>query len=208
MNDSGQRQALLRLCALVCAKGLVCGSGGNVSLRCDGDILITPSGRNLGALSEDDVVRMRPDGSVYGNGVPSRERYMHCRCCARADVACVVHVHSTYATALSCLPLDPSCAMPVYTPGYSISVGKLPVLPYFRPGSEILADMAGKVIAGRNSVLLAKHGVLTVGNSAEQALNIAEEIEENARIFFILAGRGAGLTEEEQADLPRAQEAD
>ncbi|MDR2669931.1 MAG: class II aldolase/adducin family protein [Desulfovibrio sp.] len=203
MNDSEQRQTLLQLCGQVCAKGLVCGSGGNISVRCDGDILITPTGRNLGALSEDDVVRMRPDGSVYGGGVPSRERRMHCRCYVRADVACAVHVHSTYATALSCLPLDPLCAVPVYTPGYAISVGKLPVLPYLRPGSKELADMAGEVLAGRNSVLLAKHGVLTVGNNTEHALNIAEEIEENARIFFILAGRGAGLTEEQQAELQR-----
>ncbi|MDR1685605.1 MAG: class II aldolase/adducin family protein [Desulfovibrio sp.] len=204
MNDSEQRQTLLRLCREVCAKGLVCGSGGNISIRCGGDILITPTGRNLGALSENDAVRMRPDGSVYGAGIPSRERHMHCRCYARTDVACVVHVHSTYATALACLPLDPLCAMPVYTPGCAISVGKLPVLPYLRPGSEELAAAAGEVIAGRNSVLLARHGVLTVGSNAEQALNIAEEIEENARIFFILAGRGAGLTEEEQAELTRA----
>ncbi|MDR2604716.1 MAG: class II aldolase/adducin family protein [Desulfovibrio sp.] len=203
MNDFEQRQKLLQLCGQVCAKGLVCGSGGNISIRCGGDILITPTGRNLGALSENDMVRMRPDGSVYGGCVPSRELHMHCRCYARADVACVVHVHSAYATALACLPLDPLCAVPVYTPGYAMSVGKLPVLPYLRPGSEDLADMAGKVIAGRNSVLLAKHGVLTVGNNTEQALNIAEEIEENARIFFILAGRGSGLTEEEQAELPR-----
>jgi ribulose-5-phosphate 4-epimerase/fuculose-1-phosphate aldolase len=203
MNDSEQRQTLLHLCGQAGAKGLVCGSGGNISIRCGGDILITPTGRNLGALSENDIVRMRPDGSVYGGGVPSRERYMHCRCYARVDVACVMHIHSTYATALSCLPLDPLCAMPVYTPGCSISVGKLPVLPYLRPGSKELADMAGKVLAGRNSVLLAKHGVLTVGSNAEHALNIAEEIEENARIFFILAGRGTGLTEEEQAELLR-----
>ncbi|MDR2124879.1 MAG: class II aldolase/adducin family protein [Desulfovibrio sp.] len=203
MNDSEQRQALLRLCGQVCAKGLVCGAGGNVSIRCGRDILITPAGGNLGTLSENDVVRMRPDGSVCGRGVPSREGHMHCRCYARADVACVAHVHSTYATALACLPLDALRAVPAYTPGYAMSVGKLPVLPYLRPGSEELAAMAGEVIAGRNSVLLAKHGVLTVGNSTEHALNLAEEIEENARIFFILAGRGTGLTEEEQAELTR-----
>jgi ribulose-5-phosphate 4-epimerase/fuculose-1-phosphate aldolase len=202
MNDAELRQVLLQLCRRVYAQGLVTGSGGNISVRCGGDILITPTGRNLGTLAEDDPVRMHPNGEVACGGVPSRERYMHCRCYARTDVACVVHVHSVHATALACLPLDPLCAMPAYTPGYAIGVGKLPVLPYRRPGSEDLADMAGKAVAGRNSVLLAKHGVLTVGNNTEQAVNIAEEIEENARIFFILAGRGAGLTDEEQAELP------
>jgi ribulose-5-phosphate 4-epimerase/fuculose-1-phosphate aldolase len=103
--------------------------------------------------------------------------------------------------ALACLPVDPFCAMPVYTPGYSARVGKLPMVPYFRPGSEELADWVWKFIAGRNSVLMASHGMLTVGKSTEQALNIAEEIEENAHLFFILDGRGAGLTEQQQVDL-------
>jgi ribulose-5-phosphate 4-epimerase/fuculose-1-phosphate aldolase len=202
MKNFEQIQSLLHLCRQVCAKGFVGGSGGNVSVRCgDGDILITPTGRNLGALTEDDPVRMRPDGAVIGRGTPSQERRMHCRCYERSDVACVVHVHSVQATALSCLPVDPLCAMPAYTPGYSACVGKLPALPYFRPGSEALADAVGKVVAARNSVLLANHGVLTVGATPEQALNIAEEIEHNAHIFFLLGGRGAGLTDDRQAEL-------
>jgi ribulose-5-phosphate 4-epimerase/fuculose-1-phosphate aldolase len=201
--DNDMVHILLQLCRRIYAKGLVGGSGGNVSVRCGDDILITPTGRNLGFLTEDDVARIHPDGRVAGRVAPSRERHMHSRCCARADVACVVHVHSVHATALSCLPLDPLCAMPPYTPGYAMSVGKLPVLPYFRPGSEELAEAAGRITAARNSVLLANHGVLTTGRSAEEALNIAEEIEDNARIFFLLAGRGGGLTDEQQADLFR-----
>jgi ribulose-5-phosphate 4-epimerase/fuculose-1-phosphate aldolase len=207
MNGSDSIRGLLQLCLRIYDKDFVSGSGGNVSVR-DGDtIVITPTGRNLGLLEERDIVRLRLSGEVIGPGKPSQEWRMHVLCYARDDVACVVHAHSSYATALSCLATDPACAMPTYTPGYAVRVGKLPVLPYLRPGSEALAGSVGGVIAGngsgpgRNSVLLANHGLLAVGANLEQAMNIAEEIEENARLFFILNGKGRALGDEQQADL-------
>ncbi len=219
MHNPEHIRILLQLCRRLYDKGLVGGSGGNVSLRSGDGILITPTGRNLGLLEEEDIVRLRLDGETVMPNMgpfdadigqkayletaprPSQERLMHCRCYRREDVGCVVHVHSVYAVALACLPLDPLCAMPVYTPGYAVQVGRLPVAPYFRPGSQELAEYAGRIIDERNSVLLANHGVLTVGANAEQALNIAEEIEENAHIFCILNGKGTGLTEAQQAEL-------
>lgn len=205
MND--KILLLLKFCRQVYDKSFVSGSGGNISVRDGDDILITPTGRNLGMLEERDIIRMRPDGAVTGDGIPSQEWRMHCLCYTRPDVMSVVHVHSVYASAVSCMNLDPACAMPVYTPGYSVRVGTLPVVPYYRPGSEELAAAVAPIIVGtssspgRNSVLLANHGLLTVGPNLEKALNLAEEVEENAQIFLLLGKAGRPLNEVQQAEL-------
>ena len=113
-----------------------------------------------------------------------------------ADVRVVLHVHSVYSVALACLKdLDYACAAPVYTAGYAGRIGNLTTLPYFESGSAALADGVKQVIAQRNSVLLANHGLLTVGASYEQALNLVEEVEANAQLFFILRDQGRSLDE-------------
>ena len=204
MISSSTIEQFLSTCHLIQAKGMVSGSGGNVSIRCPEGILITPSGRSLESLSEQDLVLLQKDGSFtcQKSLVPSKEWRMHLACYEREDVQAVVHVHSTNAVAVSCLPAEnPECAIPVFTPGYGIRVGKLPLLPYCTPGSQELCEQAARVIAFRNSVLLANHGVLAVGSSLEMALNIAEEIEDEAKLYLLLGSRGRALTEEEQKPL-------
>ena len=132
MNHTGSIQLFLDTCHLIHAKGLVSGSGGNISLRCDDGILITPSGRSLESLKEEDLVLLQMDGSYTcpNGGIPSKEWRMHLACYhARPDVSALVHVHSSNAVAVSCMKdADSSCAIPVYTPGYSMRVGELPLL--------------------------------------------------------------------------------
>ena len=130
--------------------------------------------------------------------------YMHLACYrARPDVSALVHVHSSNAVAVSCMKnADSSCAIPVYTPGYSMRVGELPILPYMTPGSVELCDHVFPLIAERNSVLLANHGPLAVGRSMEEALNIIEEIEDEAKLFLLLGDRGIAMTKAQQDALP------
>jgi ribulose-5-phosphate 4-epimerase/fuculose-1-phosphate aldolase len=202
MTNTAYVQDFLDLCHRVYDKGFVSGSGGNISIRLGDQLLITPTGRNLGALREEDFVCMDTNGTIIGSGKPSKEWRMHLVCYARPDVAAVVHTHSLYAVALSCTKgVDPQCAMPVYTPSYGLRVGKLPLLPYLLPGSEELAEYAAGVMAERDSVLLANHGLLTVGKSMEQAMNLVEEIEENARLCLILGDKGLPLSQEQCAAL-------
>lgn len=90
----------------------------------------------------------------------------------------------------------------MYTPGYSMRVGELPLLPYMTPGSVELCDHVFPLIAERNSVLLANHGPLAVGRSMEEALNIIEEIEDEAKLFLLLGDRGIAMTKAQQNALP------
>ncbi|SFO97461.1 Ribulose-5-phosphate 4-epimerase/Fuculose-1-phosphate aldolase [Cohaesibacter marisflavi] len=202
MEASKTLSDFIALCHKIYAHDFVPGSGGNASIRLGDRIVITPSGISLGKLEETDLVSIAMDGSVIGKGKPSKEWRMHMNCYERADVNAVIHVHSPYAVAIACLKeLDTTCAMPVYTPGYSVRVGALPVVPYYRAGSTELADSIIAIMAHRNSLLLENHGLLTVGVTMDQAFNLVEEVEENAHLHFTLGGAGKPLTREQQEDL-------
>lgn len=203
MNSIEIKETLLNLCHFVHQKGYVSGSGGNISCRLGDSFSITPSGRALQSLKLEDFITVNPGGNYSGVGKPSKEWGMHRGCYTnRKDINVIIHVHSVYAVAVGCLEnLDLECAMPIYTPGYGIRVGKLPVIPYLRPGSPLLAEQVAKTIQDRDSVLLANHGVVAVGSSFESALNIIEEIEENAKLHLLLNGHGRFLNESEIADL-------
>lgn len=193
---------LVAICHRVYARGMVGGSGGNVSIRSGDRILITPTGIRLGDVEEGDVVALSAEGAAEGTGQPSKEWRMHLACYRRADVNAVIHVHSAYSVAAATLAdLDLDCALPVYTPGYAVRVGRLPAVPYLRPGSAELAETVAEVIARRDSVLLANHGVLAAAGTLTAALNLIEEIEENAHLHFTLGGWGRPLTEAQQRDL-------
>lgn len=192
----------INICHLIHNKGYVSGSGGNVSMKIGDRIVITPTGRPLGFITEKDLVWIEPDMS-FTNGKPSKEVWMHLACYeARSDITAVVHVHSTYSVAVACLHnADMADAMPHYTPGYALRVGALPIVPYKTPGSRALAEDVCKIISHRNSVLLANHGQVTCGRNLEEAYDIMEEIEKNANLFFLLGKAGRDLTIRQEAEL-------
>lgn len=199
MNPVEKIDTLVNVCHLIHRKGLVSGSGGNVSIRAENGILITASGIALEATTPENLVFVSGDGSYNGHLCPSKETSLHLKCYAtRPEVLAVVHVHSVYSVALSCMSaLCGNNVVPAYTPGFGIRVGHLPVIPYYCPGSPQLADAVSTVIAKRDSVLMQNHGLVTVGDTLESALNLVEEIEENAKIHFILRGAGVALSPEQ-----------
>jgi ribulose-5-phosphate 4-epimerase/fuculose-1-phosphate aldolase len=209
MDNRQKSKEIERICRLIDQKGMVSGSGGNISCRTGDSILITPSGCTLGEVSSDRLIRVKLDGTILGDypmGVkPSKEISMHLKCyAANPNVMAIVHVHSVYSVALSCLKnKDYSNCVPIYTPGYGARIGKLHVISYCLPGSSELADMVGAVIAKHNSVLLANHGVVAAGSSLREAMNLVEEIEENAKIHFVLKGQGNTLNDEQLEGLKR-----
>ena len=195
----------LDTCHRLQANGMTCSSGGNISVRLEnGNILLTPSGRSFESLEKEDLITLHPDGSFesMNGGLPSKEWRMHLACYQRSDVNAVVHLHSISAVIVSCMKdRNFESAIPVYTPGYGMRVGHLPLLSYFTPGSVELSERVFDVLKDRNSVLLANHGSVTVGQTLETAVNIAEEIEDEAKIHIALRNNGIPLTEDEQRPL-------
>jgi ribulose-5-phosphate 4-epimerase/fuculose-1-phosphate aldolase len=156
-------------------------------------------------MTAERLVKVDFGGVAVGSGKPSKEVAFHLHAYSvRSDVSAVLHLHSPYSVCLSCMLAKEPFPIPAMTPGYAIRVGRLPMIPLMIPGSAQLAAAVREVIAVGDCVLLAKHGVVVVGKDLEGALNIAEEIEENAKIFVLGGARAAGLTDEEVASVRKA----
>ncbi|WP_293828467.1 class II aldolase/adducin family protein [uncultured Brevundimonas sp.] len=165
------------------ARGLNRGTSGNVSARLGEAMLVSPSGVPPERLTPDAVVRVEADGSTpAGSLKPSSEWRMHWRLLAlRPDCNAVVHCHSRHATILAC------ANKPIPPMHYMVAVGggaSVPVAPYATFGSDALADTVIETLGGRYAALMANHGQVVVAPSLDLALLIAEEIEEQAAVYW------------------------
>jgi len=184
MQLQAERQALVKFGQKMLTSQLTTGAGGNLSL-CDreqGLVAITPSGIEYFDLQPEDVVVVDFDGRIVeGECKPSSELGFHLALYRqRTDIAAVVHTHSVYATTIACLNWE---IPPVhYLIGFSGH--KVPLAPYATFGTEQLAANITEAIGDYNAVLLANHGLVTVGPTLGRAFAAAEEIELVARIYY------------------------
>jgi ribulose-5-phosphate 4-epimerase/fuculose-1-phosphate aldolase len=188
MTERTLRIQLVELGASLFARGYSVGGAGNISaLLPDGNLLATPTNACLGRLSSDELSVTDMGGVHIGGKPPTKEIGLHIAM-YKANPACkaVVHLHSTYVTALSCLAdIDTTNAMRPLTPYYVMKVGRLPVVPYYEPGSPALVA-AAEAIKDASAFLLGNHGAVVCGASLAEAVNSAEELEESAKLHFIL----------------------
>ncbi len=122
---------------------------------------------------------------------------------ARPMAGAVVHLHSTMATAIACLPeADP---LPLLTPYFVMRIGRtLPVVPYYRPGDPAMEPAIAAAAAGASAVLLANHGPVVSARTLTDAVYAAEELEEAAKLAFVLRGASPrALTADQVEDLLR-----
>ena len=94
--------------------------------------------------------------------------------------------------------MTPSNGMPPLTPYYVMKIGRLPIVPYHRPGAPGLADVVGELAVRHKAMLLANHGSVVAGSTLDAAVNAAEELEETAKLFLLLAGAPTRVLNEEQ----------
>ncbi len=181
-------------------RGYSCGSSGNISVVTEGGILISPTNSSMGRLDPERLSLVAPDGTHLSGDPPSKEMFLHLAMYAeRPEMRSVVHLHSTYAVAVSCLAdLDPEDAVPPITPYFVMRVGKLPVVPYFPPGDKALADAIRSVARAHHALLLANHGPVMAGTSLTSAVYAAEELEEAAKLYLMLRGAPIRLLTPEQ----------
>jgi len=107
----------------------------------------------------------------------------------RPQTEAVVHLHSSYAVALSVLEeTDPEDALPPITAYYVMRIGKLPMVPYFPPGNMGLADAMRPVFKDHKACLLANHGPVVADKSLRDAVGAMEELEETAKLHLMLRG--------------------
>jgi L-fuculose-phosphate aldolase len=173
------------------AHGLVIGTTGSVSCRVRGGMLITPTRRDYATMHPHDLVFVAEDGR-YGDrsgANPSTEAPLHTAIYAgRPDAGAVVHCHSPHATAWSYLdePLAPATEDTAY-----YGIGAVATATFAPAGSTQLGSLAAEAIGDARAVLLAGHGVVTVGSDPTQALIVAQVIEHQAQVAWLLRGTGA-----------------
>lgn len=170
-------------------RGLTFGRTGNLSARdSDGTVVMTPTGVALDRLA--DLSRVSLDGTHLEGPPPTKEAFLHLAFYrARADAGAVVHTHSTYSVAVSCLQnVNRDNVLPQLTAYYAMRVGTLPLLPYHAPGDVRLGALAEKAAARRRALLLANHGPIVAGTDLASAADSLEEIEETAKLFLLLQG--------------------
>lgn len=182
-EESGLRADLVRIMRKMAASGLNRGSSGNASVRFGDGMLITPSGVVPDLMDEESIVYVAADGSTApGAHHPSSEWGMHWRILQqRNDIDAVVHCHSRYATILAC------CHRPIEPVHYMVSVtggAEVPVAPYQVFGTAELADAVVATIDGRLACLMANHGQIALGRSLDHAFAVAEEVEEQAAVYY------------------------
>ncbi|ENE5295458.1 aldolase, partial [Shigella flexneri] len=173
-------------------RGYATGSAGNLSLLLpDGNLLATPTGSCLGNLDPQRLSKVAADGEWLSGDKPSKEVLFHLAL-YRNNPRCkaVVHLHSTWSTALSCLQgLDSSNVIRPFTPYVVMRMGNVPLVPYYRPGDKRIAQDLAELAADNQAFLLANHGPVVCGESLQEAANNMEELEETAKLIFILGDR-------------------
>ncbi|TVO34092.1 aldolase [Vibrio algivorus] len=205
MNETELRLQMVNLAHSMFERGYATGGAGNLSLKLpNGHFLATPTGSSFGRLVADELSVVDKEGNHISGKRPSKEVAFHLAIYEK-DPNCnaIVHLHSTYLTALSCLEnLDHSNAIKAFTPYYVMRVGELPVVEYFRPGSPQIAEELSKLAGKYRAFLLANHGPIITGTDFLDAVDNAEELEETAKLAFLLHGKNIRyLTDEEVMDL-------
>ena len=188
-------------------RGLTHGSTGNISVALPGGgWLMTPTGSSLGTLDPARLSHLDASGRLVGGDKPTKEAFLHtCMYRERPTAGAVVHLHSTHSVAVSCLHgIDAASCLPPITAYFAMRVGTLPLVPYFPPGDEALAEAVAKLADRHHAVLLANHGPVVAGSSLSAAQDAIEELEETAKLFLMLRHEKVrALTAEQVADLQK-----
>ncbi|MEM7743196.1 MAG: 3-oxo-tetronate 4-phosphate decarboxylase [Pseudomonadota bacterium] len=204
MSETRTREQIAILAKSLFDRGYGCGSSGNISVRLDDGLLVTPTNSSMGRLEPEKISKIGFDGALQAGDKPSKEAFLHLAMYEeRPEMTSVVHLHSTHSVAVSCLAeIDPEDVFPPITAYHVMRVGKCPLVPYFPPGDKGLADAVRKVARHAHAMLLANHGPVVAGKSLESAVYAAEELEETAKLMLMLRGEKTRfLTQPQVADL-------
>ncbi len=198
LEERRLREEIVDISQAMAARGLNRGTSGNVSVRLPDGLLVTPSGVVPDRLTPDSIVRLDTQGRASAGALkPSSEWRMHGGLYARRpDINAVVHCHSRHATILAC------AGRPIPAFHYMVAVGGrsvIPLAPYRTFGTAELADAVADALNGGFACLMANHGQIVGAASLAKALAIAEEVEEQAAVYWgTLAIGGPNILDDAQ----------
>jgi ribulose-5-phosphate 4-epimerase/fuculose-1-phosphate aldolase len=191
MNEAELRERICMWGRSLFERGLTSGSSGNISVRLDDGFLVTPTNSCVGLLDPAALAKLDRSGQSLSGDKPSKEVPLHMAFYeARPSAGAIVHLHSTHATAWSCRSdLDPADVFPPLTPYVLMRAGRVPLLPYTDPGTDQIRLSLLAAARDHAAVLLANHGPVVSGATLDAAVFAAEEVEEIAKVAFLLDGK-------------------
>jgi L-fuculose-phosphate aldolase len=173
------------------ADGLVTGTAGNVSMRADELVAVTPTGARLEDVTPEQVAVVDLDGDqVDGELAPTSELGLHLDIYRRLDAGAVVHSHARFATALACV-LD---ELPVVHYQMLALGGPIRVAPYATFGTRELAELTLKALEGRSAALMANHGAIAYGPDLDTAMDQALLLEWACELYWRASALGTPRT--------------
>ena len=180
MTDA--RRQLIETAVQMNRCGINQGTSGNLSIRHDTGMLITPSGMPYATLKLDDIVFVDGYGTHHGPRLPSSEwRIHHDIYQARADAAAILHAHPTDCAALACLN-EP---IPAFHYMVAVAGGRdIRCAPYATFSTQDLSNHVLEALQDRKACLMANHGLICLAGDLDKALALAIEVEQLAQTYL------------------------
>jgi ribulose-5-phosphate 4-epimerase/fuculose-1-phosphate aldolase len=202
MSDSKLREDICLLAKSMYDRGLAHGSTGNISARCeDGGLLVSPTNSSFGFLDPAELAHFDRDGLQIAGKKPTKEISLHTAFydTRGSDTGAVVHLHSHHSVALSIMPdVNEEDMLPPLTPYPIMKLGRVKLLPYFKPGDEAMGQAVRDLNGERSAVVLANHGPVVASKDIYSAVFAMEELEAAARLTLESYGYHPRQLSEEQ----------
>ncbi|PIE54064.1 MAG: fuculose phosphate aldolase [Dethiosulfovibrio peptidovorans] len=191
MRMRTEREEIVRYGMKLLEEGLTTGTGGNLSVfhRASGIVALSPSGIPYRETQPEDVVLMTSEGDFVDRAhrIPTSEWELHLTLYRkRPDISAVVHCHSDYATAVSCLGVD----LPAVNYMVAVVGDKVPLTPFGVYGTRDLAEKVADNIGGYDGALMANHGQVALGQTLKAAFTVALNVEYVARLYILAKSVG------------------
>ncbi|QQB36815.1 aldolase [Achromobacter deleyi] len=192
------REEICTVGASLYQRGYTVGAAGNISARLDDGWLITPTDACLGRLDPAELAKVDLAGNWVSGAKPSKTLALH-QGIYQADPAArgVVHTHSTHLVALTLAGVwRQDEVLPPITPYQVMKVGRVPLIPYRRPGDPVAAAQVAALAAQVRGALFERLGPVVWERSVSHASHALEELEETARLWLMSDPRPAPLSED------------
>jgi L-fuculose-phosphate aldolase len=189
--NSQLRKQLIETALQMRNSGLVQGATGNLSVRYQQGMLITPTGIDYSVLLPDDIVQMDFEGHIEGQRKPSSEWRFHAAIYQqRPEANAILHAHPANCAALACQGLG----IPAFHYMVAVAGGKdIRCAKYATFGSQALSDHMLDALAGRKACLMANHGLTCFDSDLLRAFSMAMEIEHLAGVYCRILSMGKAV---------------
>ena len=200
-EENRLRESICEIGRSLFERGLTAGSSGNISVRLNGRLAADPDQRLARPARPGAPVQARRGRPAPGGDAPSKEAFLHRamyeeRPQAAPSCICIRPIRPPYPAWTASTPR----LHPALTAYYVMKIGRLPLIPYYRPGDPKLGDAIRGRACRHCAVLLANHGPVVSGATLDAAVNAIEELEETAKLFLLLRDAPTRPLDERQID--------